>query len=141
MQGTARALAAASLLALTPGAASAHSKSLSWSIWTVDGTDVRLYVEVAAIDVVESVPIDSDGDQRLTSIEAEAGRGLTGEAKLTSKDIGIDWTAAPFVTSLDGDATVLFERGGLVAGSSQLVATCTFGTVGIRVTDIGTAGI
>jgi len=65
------------LLALTPGAASAHSKSLSWSIWTVDGTDVRLYVEVAAIDVVESVPIDSDGDQRLTSIEAEAGRGLT----------------------------------------------------------------
>jgi len=74
-------------------------------------------------------------------LQWEAGRGLTGEAKLTSKDIGIDWTAAPFVTSLDGDATVLFERGGLVAGSSQLVATCTFGTVGIRVTDIGTAGI
>lgn len=66
--------------------------------------------------------------------------GLTGVATVKTRDLGIDWTIAPFVRSLDGDATVKLAQGGLVTGGGALTATFDFGSVSIAVADIGAAG-
>ncbi len=73
-------------------------------------------------------------------VEYVAGQGLTGVAKVATEHLGIDWTAAPFVRSLSGEATVRLERGGLVTGGGVAKAGFTFGDVAIALDDIGTTG-
>jgi len=82
------------------------------------------------------------GQTSLEFAEVAYGKaaGLSGIATLQTEDLGIDWTGAPFVRSLDGHATVALERGGLVSGGAVATATCDFGVVTIAVNDIGSAG-
>lgn len=70
-------VATAFLAALTlgPGSAGAHSRSRSFSIWTVKGGQVSVYVELDEQDVRESAYVDLDRDELLSEPEVRASQG------------------------------------------------------------------
>ncbi len=58
-----------------PGGAEAHTNSRSFSIWTIQGAGVALYVEVDAEDVRETVYVDLNRDEALSLDEVAASQG------------------------------------------------------------------
>ena len=61
------------VLVLSPLAAQGHSRSVSHSIWRVEGHRVHLYVELDPRDVLESVLVDVDRDGEMSAAEGRAG--------------------------------------------------------------------
>ena len=87
------ALALTAALVVLSADARAHSQSRSFSIWTVTGGSVSLYVEVDAADVLESVWVDLNRDGALTPGEVAASQGRI--AKLLDPFVAVAQAGQP----------------------------------------------
>jgi hypothetical protein len=90
------------LVSLMPAGASAHSRSRSFSIWTVQAGSVAVYIEAEADDIRESTWVDANRDEELTA--AEVAGAADRIAKLLDPYAEVSDVAGP--CDRDGETTV-----------------------------------